>query len=69
MWTKNNPTPGKWTNFTLTRDALEKFKIAHSAEVKAQREVRKAEKHAKKGLTPEECERRKIEAMKKKGLI
>ena len=69
MWTKINPTPGKWTNFTLTRDALEKFKIAHSAEVKAQREVRKAEKHAKKGLTPEECERRKIEAMKKKGLI
>ena len=69
MWTKINPTPGKWTNFTLTRDALEKFKIAHSAEVKAQREARKAEKHAKKGLTPEDCERRKIEAMKKKGLI
>lgn len=69
MWTKINPTPGKWTNFTLTRDALEKFKIAHSAEVKAQREVRKAEKHAKKGLTPAECERRRIEAMKKKGLI
>ena len=69
MWTKINPTPGKWTNFTLTRDALEKFKIAHSAEVKAQREVRKAEKHAKKGLTPEDCERRRIEAMKKKGLI
>lgn len=69
MWTKISPTPGKWTNFTLTRKALDEFKIAHSAEVKAQREARKAEKHAKKGLTPEDCERRKIEAMKKKGLI
>lgn len=36
------------------------------AELRAQR---KQEKHLKKGLTPEECERRKIEAMKKKGLI
>ena len=34
-----------------------------------QREVRRAEKHAKKGLTLAECERRRIEAMKKKGLL
>lgn len=69
MWTKISPSPGKWTNFTLTRKALDEFKIAHSAEVKAQREARKQERYAKKGLTPEERERRKIEAMKKKGLI
>lgn len=69
MWTKISPSPGKWTNFALTRKALDEFKIAHSAEVKAQREARKAEKLLKKGLTPAECERRRIEAMKKKGLI
>lgn len=33
------------------------------------RTARKNERYAKKGLTPEECERRKIEAMKAKGLI
>lgn len=69
LWTKINPSYGKWTNFVLTRQAFDQFKIAHSAEAKAQRELRKAEKLAKKGLTPEECERRRIEAMKKKGLL
>ena len=69
MWTKISPSPGKWTNFTLTHKALDQFKIAHSAEVKAQREQRKVEKHLKKGLTPEDCERRKLAAMKAKGLI
>ena len=69
LWTKIANDGSHWSNFSLTRDAFEKFKIAHSAEVKAQREVRKAEKHAKKGLTQAECERRKSEAMKKKGLI
>ena len=69
LWTKIANDGSYWSNFALTRDALEKFKIAHSAEVKAQREVRKAEKHLKKGLTQAECERRRIEAMKKKGLI
>ena len=38
-------------------------------EVQRAREQRKKERYAKKGLTPEECERRKIEAMKAKGLI
>jgi len=37
--------------------------------VAVQRAERKADKYAIKGLTPQECERRKIEAMKKKGLI
>lgn len=69
MWTKINPAPGKWINFTLTRDALDKFKIAHSKEMQIAREQRKQEKHAKKGLTPEICEQRRIAAMKAKGLI
>lgn len=69
LWTKIANDGSHWSNFTLTRKAFDEFKLAHTAEVRAQREVRKAEKYAKKGLTPEECERRKIEAMKKKGLI
>lgn len=69
MWTKINPAPGIWNNFVLTRDALEKFKTAHSIEVKERREARKQEKLKKKGLTPEICEQRRIEAMKAKGLL
>lgn len=69
LWTKIANDGSRWSNFTLTRDAFEKFKIAHSAEVKAQREARKQEKYAKKGLTPEERERRKLAAMKAKGLV
>ena len=69
LWTKIANDGSYWSNFALTRDALEKFKIAHSAEVKAQREVRKAEKHLKKGLTPEICQQRKEEALRKKGLL
>lgn len=69
LWTKINPKHGVFTDFTLTRDALEKFKISHSKEMKEIRAQRKQEKLKKKGLTPEECERRRIEAMKAKGLI
>lgn len=69
MWTKISPDSGVFTNFTLTRDELEKFKIAHSEEMKEIRAQRKKEKHEKRGLTPEDCERRRIEAMKAKGLI
>lgn len=64
MWTKISPSPGKWTNFALTRKALDEFKIAHSAEVKAQREAKKQERYAKKGLTPEIREQRKQEGIK-----
>lgn len=64
MWTKIEPSPGKWTNFTLTRKALDEFKIAHSAEVKAQREARKQERYAKKGLTPEIREQKKQDGIK-----
>ena len=69
LWTKIANDGSHWSNFVLTRKSFDEFKLAHSAEVRVQREIRKAEKHAKKCLTPEECERRKIEAMKKKGLI
>lgn len=69
LWTKIANDGSYWSNFSLTRDALEKFKIAHSAEIKAQREARKAEKHLKKGLTPEICQQRKEEALRKKGLL
>lgn len=69
LWTKIANDGSRWSNFSMSRQEFEKFKLAHSAEVKAQRQVRKAEKHKAKGLSAEECERRKIEAMKKKGLI
>lgn len=64
MWTKIEPSPGKWTNFVMTRKAFDEFKVAHSAEVTAEREARKQERYEKKGLTPEECERRKQEGIK-----
>ena len=69
LWTKIANDGSHWSDFVITRKAFDEFKHAHSAEVRAQREARKAEKLAKKGLTPEDCERRKIEAMKKKGLL
>lgn len=56
-------------SFSVTRLEFENLESRISEAIKIGREQRKAEKHAKKGLTPEECERRKIEAMKKKGLI
>ena len=52
-----------------TRKEFDEWKKNNDLHVAALREQRKAEKRAKQGLTPEECERRKIEAMKKKGLI
>lgn len=56
-------------SFSVTRAEFENLRSRISEAIKAGRTQRKAEKHAKKGLTPEDCERRKIEAMKKKGLI
>jgi len=69
LYHKIAPKPGVWTKLTLTRAALDDFKRSHTAAAAAAREQRKAEKHAKKGLTAEECERRKLEAMRKKGLL
>ena len=55
-----------WQQTHAEFDSWKKNNDKLIAELRAQR---KQEKHAKKGLTPEECERRRIEAMKAKGLI
>lgn len=52
-----------------TRKEFDGWKKNNDLHVAALREQRKAEKLKQRGLTPEECERRKIEAMKKKGLL
>ena len=53
----------------MTREAFTAALKKHEHEAREARARRKEEKYAKKGLTPEECERRKLEAMKRKGLI
>lgn len=52
--------------FTWKRADLERAMRENDRHVKNDRARRKAEKHAKKGLTPEECERRKLAAIEKK---
>lgn len=56
-------------DFRYTAKQWDEFVAEEHARTRAAAKQRKEEKHAKKGLTPEECERRKLEAMKKKGLI
>ena len=51
------------------RDRWNKWVLKINGELAAAREQRRKEKLERKGLTPEECERRRIEAMKAKGLI
>lgn len=58
------PTEWKMT----VSDELE-FRKSVKYRIKLGREIRNEERHIKKGLTPEECERRRIEAMKNKGLL
>ena len=53
----------------MTRKQYEEWVEKNEKQVKLEREVRKAEKHKKKGLTPEICQQRKEEALKKKGLL
>lgn len=55
--------------WTWTRKDLEHFQACQKHDRKQLREIRKKERYVKKGLTPEECERRRIEAMKNKGLF
>lgn len=55
--------------WTWTRKDLEHFQACQKHDREQLREIRKKERYVKKGLTPEECERRRIEAMKAKGLI
>ena len=51
------------------RNRWNKWVLKINGELAAAREQRRKEKLERKGLTPEECERRRIEAMKAKGLI
>lgn len=56
--------PWKWDRATY-----DMYVDARKRELELGRVARKNERYAKKGLTPEICQQRKIEAMKKKGLI
>lgn len=51
------------------RNDLNMYIEAWKHQLELGRTARKNERYAKKGLTKEECERRRIEAMKAKGLI
>ena len=53
----------------MTRKQFDKWHLENDIFVREQRQQRRADKHAKKGLTPEECQRRKEAAMRAKGLI
>ena len=55
--------------FSWTRKDYDKYAKEIEAENEKLRQLRKKEKYEKKGLAPEECKRRKIAAMKAKGLI
>lgn len=56
-------------DFKMTKAEYERFAMAKTQEVKQARLARRHERHEKKGLTPEECMRRREAAMKAKGLI
>lgn len=56
------------SGFVWTRADFEHAQQMVQTKLKQLKAKRKAEKFKKKGLTPEECERRKREAMAKKGL-
>lgn len=64
VFSSKDPDRGSWT-----RDRLEKWTLKVKHDLAEAREQRRKEKLEKKGLTPEDCERRRIEAMKAKGLI
>lgn len=51
------------------RNRWDKRVLKVKGELEAARKQWREEKMKKNGLTPEECERRKLEAMRKKGLI
>ena len=56
-------------SFSLTKLQFQELRHQHNLKRAEQQKQNKEEKHLRKGLTKEECERRKYEAMKKKGLI
>ena len=53
----------------MTRKQYEEWVEKHEKQVKLERAIRKQDRYTRKGLTPEERERRKMEALKKKGLL
>ena len=53
----------------MTRKQYEEWVEKNEKQVKLERAIRKQDRYIRKGLTPEECERRKMEALKKKGLL
>ena len=57
------------TEWKMTVSDEIEFRKSVKYRIKLGREIRNEERHIKKGLTPEECERRRLEAMKAKGLI
>lgn len=56
-------------SWTMTKSQFAEALKNHEKLMNLARAKRKEEKHVKKGLTFEECQRRKLEAMKLKGLI
>lgn len=56
-------------SFSLTKLQFQELRHQHNLKRAKRQEQNKKENHLKRGLTKEECERRKYEAMKKKGLI
>ena len=56
-------------SFSLTKLQFQELRHQYNLKRAEQQIQNKEEKHLRKGLTKEECERRKYEAMKKKGLI
>ena len=70
VFDKSGPNRTDFTrSWQWTRKDLEHFQACQKHDREQLREMRKEERYAKKGLTPEECDRRRIEAMKAKGLI
>lgn len=53
----------------MDREMYETWKLANEKHLEADRIFRKQARYAKKGLTPEICQMRKEEALRKKGLI
>ena len=57
------------SDIRMSRSEFDKFEADTNRKRREERKSRKAERHLKLGLTPEECERRKLEALKRKGLV
>ena len=56
-------------SFSLTKLQFQELRHQHNLKRAEQQKQNKEEKHLRKGLTKEDCEKRKYEAMKMKGLL